>query len=104
MAFKCFMCGAPISKGILCEKCDKPRKKSGDQKPLVQPPPAKTPTPPPMPAVAAATAPATFPEEFPKAPVLHFPVESASPSITSVANVLIAGGVAAIVVGPDHGV
>jgi len=45
-----------------------------------------------------------MPEEFPKAPVLHFPVESASPAITSVATVLIAGGVAAIVVAPDRSV
>ena len=26
MAQKCFMCGAAIARGILCEKCDKPRK------------------------------------------------------------------------------
>src|SRR5207237_7487566 len=26
MASKCFMCGAAISEGILCEKCDKPRR------------------------------------------------------------------------------
>jgi signal transduction histidine kinase len=95
MAQKCFMCGAAVAQGILCEKCDKPRKKSGEQQH----------TPPPMPAIStAATAPAHVPEEFPKAPVLHFPVESASPAITSVANVLIAGGVAAIVIGPDRSV
>jgi signal transduction histidine kinase len=56
----------------------------------------------PVSAAATAPAPAALPEEFPKAPVLQFPVESASPAITSVANVLIAGGVAAIVVGPDR--
>ena len=131
MASKCFMCGAAIAKGILCEKCDKPRRKSSEKGAAQQSPEhsvspegrpeagstrtaphgwpeagaARTPTPPPMPAIAtAATAPATLPEEFPKAPILQFPVESASPSITSVANVLIAGGVAAIVVGPDRGV
>src|SRR5437764_8394405 len=93
MAQKCFMCGAAVAQGILCEKCDKPRKKS-----VEQPAPAKASAP----AAAAATAPADLPEEFPKAPVLHFPVESASPAITSVANVLIAGGVPAIVVGPDR--
>ena len=95
MAQKCFMCGAAITQGILCEKCDKPRRKSGEQQN----------TPPPMPAISAAsvaTAPADLPEEFPKAPLLQFPVESASPAITSVANVLIAGGVAAIVIGPDR--
>ncbi len=97
MAFKCFMCGAAISQGILCEKCDKPRKKSGDSKPLASSVGARALT-------VAATAPADLPEEFPKAPVLHFPVESASPAITSVANVLIAGGVPAIVIGPDRSV
>ncbi len=114
MAQKCFMCGAAVAQGILCEKCDKPRKKSGEQASMpAAPAPAptpvaaapKTPTPPPMePVNAAATAPAAIPEEFPKAPVLQFPVESASPAITSVANVLIAGGVAAIVIGPDRSV
>jgi len=115
MATKCFMCGAAIARGILCEKCDKPRKKSGEQKPISSapiqappPPPPATKTPPPMPAMppiaTAATAPAAIPEEFPKAPLLQFPVESASPAITSVANVLIAGGVAAIVVAPDRSV
>jgi hypothetical protein len=48
----------------------------------------------------AATAPALDP--FPKAPILPFPIESASPAITSVASVLVAAGVAAIVVGPDR--
>jgi signal transduction histidine kinase len=108
MAQKCFMCGAAIAQGILCEKCDKPRKKSGEHQPVASaPPPQPAPSPSPAPSVptaaaAAATAPAALPEEFPKAPVLHFPVESASPAITSVANVLIAGGVAAIVIGPDR--
>src|SRR2546423_15717135 len=99
MASKCFMCGAAISNGILCQKCDKPRKKTQAAAPP-PPPPAhvkKTPTPPPMPAVAVAAAPADLPEEFPKATVLQFPVESASPAITSVANVLSAGGLAGIV-------
>src|SRR5689334_10831318 len=96
MAQKCFMCGTAITQGILCPKCDKPRKKTGEH-------PAVT-APPPQPVNSAATAPAELPEEFPKAPVLHFPVESASPAITSVANVLIAGSVAGIVIGPDRSV
>src|SRR5436305_6284473 len=102
MAQKCFMCGAAVTQGILCEKCDKPRRKSGEQSSL--PPTAvKTAASPTMaPISTAATAPAALPEEFPKAPLLQFPVESASPAITSVANVLIAGGVAAIVIGPDR--
>jgi signal transduction histidine kinase len=100
MAQKCFMCGASIAQGILCEKCDKPRKKTGEHPAITLPPPPAAPEP----VNAAATAPAALPEEFPKAPVLQFPVESASPAITSVANVLIAGSVAGIVVGPDRSV
>lgn len=126
MASKCFMCGAAISRGILCEKCDKPRAKakSGAEAPVetrstsaaaasLPPPPA---APPPsasmstsagssagVPAPAReATAPQLDP--FPKAPVVPFPLESASPAVTSIANVLIAAGVAAVVLGPDRSV
>src|SRR5712692_3931135 len=108
MASKCFMCGAAISQGILCEKCDKPRRPKSEHR--ASPPsgsghaPAPTRTPPPMPPVAAAAAPAALPEEFPKAPILQFPIESASPALTSLANVLIAAGSAAILLGPDRGV
>src|ERR1043166_4115291 len=110
MASKCFMCGAPISSGILCAKCDT-RKKAGAG--VAAGAPARKPEPPPTPAgegarhhtgaapaTAAATAPALDP--FPKAPVVPFPVESASPAITSIANVLIAAGAAGIVLGPDR--
>jgi signal transduction histidine kinase len=44
------------------------------------------------------------PEPFPKAPLLPFPLESASPAITSVANVIIAAGAAAFVLSADCGV
>ena len=119
MAQKCFMCGSAITRGILCEKCDSPRAK-GKPAPAVKP---VTPQPSPVapaakvemsapPASQAmgsapahareATAPALDP--FPKAPILPFPVESASPAITSVADVLIAAGVPAIVVGTDRSV
>ena len=115
MASKCFMCGAAISQGILCERCDKPRKakektESGKTPvPPVQPPPPAARAESPRsgggePRSSAATAPAIVPEAFPKAPILPFPVESASPAITSVANVLIAAGVASIVLGPDRNV
>jgi hypothetical protein len=53
-------------------------------------------------AAREATAPQLDP--FPKAPVVPFPLESASPAVTSIANVLIAAGVAAIVLGPDRSV
>ncbi|MEA2336295.1 MAG: hypothetical protein QOE82_302 [Thermoanaerobaculia bacterium] len=116
MAQKCFMCGAAITRGILCERCDKPRKpKQSAAKTAAPPEPVATP-----PAVskpvgestatrrsggaAAATAPAPEPEPFPKAPLLPFPVESASPAITSVANVIMAAGAPAIVLGADRAV
>jgi signal transduction histidine kinase len=44
------------------------------------------------------------PEPFPKAPLLPFPVESASPAITSIANVLMAAGAPAIVLSADRNV
>ena len=119
MAQKCFMCGAAIARGILCEKCDKPRK----PKESAAKTPAKTDAPPPPPiappaskpvgestatrrsgGAATAAAPAPEPEPFPKAPLLPFPVESASPAITSVANVIIAAGAPAILLGADRAV
>ncbi len=142
MARKCFMCGRDVAEGILCDQCDKPRRKvAGAEmkqaaattarstppapepaKPPVAPPPAPAPQAkaaarqsPPVPSPTAekkgsgehplvqsrqATAPAMDP--FPKAPVLQFPVESASPAVTSVVNLLVASGVASILVGPDR--
>lgn len=99
MAKKCFMCGREITDGgILCEKCDKPRKKSS---PAVN---ETAPAPSPQPRAQGATAPAIEPDPFPKAPVINFPVESASPAITSVVNLLIASGVASVLLGPDRSV
>jgi signal transduction histidine kinase len=43
-------------------------------------------------------------DPFPKAPILPFPVESASPAITSVVHLLVATGGASILVGPDRSV
>ncbi|MEA2164299.1 MAG: hypothetical protein QOK37_2426 [Thermoanaerobaculia bacterium] len=135
MASKCFMCGAAITRGILCERCDKPRKpkQPAAAKPIdvAPPPPAETPRasapPPPKPkpqqpvpapirespaprgtsgqsSAATATAPAIEPEPFPKAPLLPFPVESSSPAITSLANVMMAAGAPAIVLSADRSV
>lgn len=109
MARKCFMCGREVVEGILCDKCDKPRKKaSGSEPAAVAPPPQKsaaeartTPTSS-QPVSQAATAPAIEPDPFPKAPIINFPVESASPAITSVVNLLVASGVASVLVGPDR--
>src|SRR5687767_8137166 len=85
MTRKCFMCGRDLPAGkILCEACDKPRK------------PKAAPSP--------ATSQALALDPFPAAPVLPFPVESASPAITSVVNVLVAAGVASIFLGADKSV
>ncbi|HYC61120.1 MAG TPA: ATP-binding protein [Thermoanaerobaculia bacterium] len=106
------MCGREVTEGILCEKCDKPRRKSQ--------PPAPAPDASVSEAVAApaqrassesgrhqsvaAAVPVMEPDPFPKAPILPFPVESASPAITSVVNLLVASGVPAVIVGPDRSV
>src|SRR4028119_629914 len=156
MARKCFMCGSEVTEGILCGKCDKPRRKStpdlaaqtavqasspapaqseapppavSHSAPVVPPSthapasapvlaaqpavrasppaPAKSEAPPPAVSHSApvvhhsneATAPALAPDPFPKAPILPFPVESATPAITSVVNLLVASGVASVLVG-----
>jgi signal transduction histidine kinase len=120
MAKKCFMCGRDVTEGILCEKCDKPRKKSGaapsveasdsdsPRKTAPHPPapslPQSASQPTQQPRASAATAPAIEPDPFPKAPIINFPVESASPAITSVVNLLVASGVACVLLGPDRAV
>ena len=121
MTRKCFMCGREITEGILCGKCDKPRKKPEPAAAAPEPKPEPVSAAPrkPVPSAAAptATSPASAaspggaqaatarqPDPFPKAPVLPFPVESASPAITSVVNLLIASGVPSILVGPDRSV
>lgn len=95
------MCGASVSQGILCEKCDTPKKVAKGEPVTTKAAPSPSAQSAPQRA-AAATAPALDP--FPKAPVVPFPVESASPAITSIANVLIAAGVAGIVLGADRSV
>jgi hypothetical protein len=142
MASKCFMCGREVSSGILCEKCDKPRKPKVNaaaaappatpQPPVESAPkritephataapapsdpprpvaePARTesaggrrPSSPGMPAVNLATASVPQRDPFPKAPILPFPVESASPAITSIVNLLVTAGVASVLLGPDR--
>lgn len=109
MAKKCFMCGREVTEGILCEKCDKPRKKAASaaaSAPEAESPRKTAPQPaiPQQPVSQAATAAAIEPDPFPKAPVINFPVESASPAITSVVNLLVASGVASVLLGPDRSV
>lgn len=129
MARKCFMCGREVTQGgILCEKCDKPRRKAAAPaaetpaaEPSAPPAPAPSSSTPPMPsasvsaavsarrtgdsgrhAVAQMPVPETLPDPFPKAPVLPFPIESASPAVTSVVHLLVASGVPSVLVGPDR--
>lgn len=108
MAKKCFMCGREVGEGILCEKCDKPRKKStppaatADDTSSRKTAPHSAASAPAQPASTAATAQAIEPDPFPKAPIINFPVESASPAITSVVNLLVASGVASVLLGPDR--
>lgn len=118
MARKCFMCGREVTQGIICEKCDTPRKPKREAAGTpASPPPDQAASrrpesetlsdqPPGRRRSDAATAAAIQPEPdpFPKAPVLPFPVESASPAITSVVNLLVAAGVPSILLGPDRSV
>jgi hypothetical protein len=114
MASKCFMCGREISTGILCEKCDRPKKTRSETAktvaiPAFNPPKDALPqqqqktTPPPKTAAPATAVHAAL-DPFPKAPIVPFPVESASPAITSVVDVLVASGVACVLLGPDRSV
>ncbi len=109
------MCGGEVVEGILCDKCDKPRKKPVSKASAEASQPLAT-TPAPQPQAPArrgdsgrheaAAAAAALPQEdpFPKAPVVPFPVESASPAITSVVNLLVASGVPSVLIGPDRSV
>jgi signal transduction histidine kinase len=123
---KCFMCGTSIAQGILCEKCDKPRRpKQKASENVASPPPAATAPQTPQPPVAAegdgaarssesgggtrsqsrssqATAPQIEMDPFPKAPILTFPIESASLAITSVVNLLVVSCVPSILLGADR--
>src|SRR5205814_8875378 len=119
MAAKCFMCGSAIAQGILCEKCDKPRGKKPSSEIKIEQPkqkaaPTPAPPPPPQPSTpppsapparnTQATAPAVEIDPFPKAPVVTFPIESASLAITSIVNLLVATGAPSILVGADRSV
>jgi len=109
------MCGREISTGILCEKCDKPRKKdptSAGQTPLpVQPNnESKTGEAPvlhgegPVLHGGGLVHHAHALDPFPKATIVQFPVESASPAVTSVVDLLAATGAPSILLGPDKSV
>jgi hypothetical protein len=91
MGAKCLLCGADAGQGFLCPKCDPPRKSKSLSSSLPQ-------------AASAAVSAAVAIDEFPKAPVVPFPIESSSLAITSLANILIAAGAAAVIIGADRSV
>lgn len=69
------MCGRDLPPGkIVCESCDKPRRKAHEE-PAAQ-----------VVARAPVTSHALALDPFPEAPIVQFPVESATPAITSVVN------------------
>lgn len=94
MPRQCFMCGRELPPGkILCENCDKPRKKAD------KPAPATSDS-----ARAPETSQALALDRFPEAPVVQFPVESATPAITSVVNLLVAAATPSVFLGADRSV
>lgn len=107
---KCFMCGAAISQGILCGKCDKPRKTKAPEPAKAAKVTTKAAAPPPPERVErherveTATAPSVEMDPFPKAPVVPFPVEAATPAITSIVSLMMVAGVPSILVAPDRSV
>lgn len=88
------MCGAPVAQGFLCAKCDKPRKAKAAPSSSTATTGAS--------AAQANAATATLVDDFPKAAIVPFPIESASTAITSLASVLTAAGAAAVVIGADR--
>lgn len=91
MSRKCIMCGRETTGGILCQKCDKPRKAKAPEMRAGETPLLHT---------EAATA----LDPFPIADIVPFPVEATSPAITSVVDLLIATGVPSMFLGPDRSV
>jgi hypothetical protein len=120
MKSECLMCGREIAEGFLCDKCDKPRKQKTDALPKAPPAPAAPSPVKPVVSGKAAEPPAPAPsasspsgaivsgslaaDPFPKAPVVPFPIESASPALTSICEILAASGMPAVILGPDKSV
>jgi signal transduction histidine kinase len=83
MASSCLLCGREIASGaIVCDGCDKPKK----------------------PKAPRTTTGALALDAFPPAPVVPFPVESASPAVTSVVNLLVSAGVPAVLIAADRSI
>jgi len=84
MTAECIMCGKPAKNGILCEKCDKPRKAAPRQHD----------------EGALATEPAE--DLFPEAPVVKFPVESTSVALTNIREILSIARVPSLLLTSDY--
>lgn len=87
MKTNCLMCGREVSQGIVCEKCDRPKrsvKGSGGAAAALE---VELP-------VRETAEPASDP--FPKAPVVPFPRESSSVALTNMYEVLVASGSASV--------
>lgn len=92
MKAQCVMCGQEIGEGILCERCDRPRRRSTD-----------------VPRGSAASATLSKPAEeehiekaFPKAPIVPFPIESTSLALTSIYEILSSAEVPTVLLGSDR--
>ena len=83
MTSECIMCGRPATNGILCERCDRPRR-GGAQ----------------APAGNVVPKPATDP--FPEAPVVKFPIESTSVALTDIREILEVSKLPSILMGSDR--
>lgn len=90
MKTNCLMCGREISQGIVCEKCDKPRRsaKSGGG--------AATALSLDADLSPGSAAPDEAPDPFPKAPIVPFPREATSIALTNMYEVLATSGAAAV--------
>lgn len=87
MAATCLLCGRETGAGaIVCDACEKRNKRGAGR-------PAQT-----IPQTNEALA----LDAFPPAPVVPFPLQAASPAITSVVNLLVAAGVPAVFLAADR--
>jgi signal transduction histidine kinase len=95
------MCGREISQGILCDKCDRP-KRTASSKGAAAPALRTEEVPHEHEHEHVASEPAADP--FPKAPVLPFPIESTSLALTNIVELLSVIDVPSILLGGDRAV
>src|SRR5688500_3472909 len=102
MARKCFMCGGDVAGGgILCPKCDKPRKTKPEALALESIAAGATRGP----ALVSNDGPAAALMEAPiRTPSGAFSLESVSTTAGTIINILNATGAASVFIGPDKSV